>query len=74
MDEIFQPSDSVRATGVYQVLHYRHRLAHEVTILQGQKFPECSECGTNLRFRLVQAAPLIEEDRNFRAAHSHGAS
>ena len=74
MDEVFQPSDPVTATGVYQVLHYRHRLWHEVTILHGQMFPKCSECGSNLRFRLVRAAPLIEQDRNFRIARSQRAS
>jgi hypothetical protein len=74
MDEVFQPDEPVPATGIYQVLHYRHRLAHEVTVLHGQMFPKCSECRSNLRFRLVRAAPLIDEDRNFRAAHSQSAS
>ncbi len=73
MDELFQPGDAVSTAGVYQLLHYRHRLPHEAIILQGQSFPACSECGNNLRFRLVRAALPIEDDRNFRVAKSHKA-
>lgn len=72
-DEIFQPADQARESGIYQVLHYRHRLYHEVTMLRGQSFPNCSDCGNNVRFRLVRSAPLIEEDRNFSVALGHGA-
>jgi hypothetical protein len=71
-DEVFQPADQVPESGVYQVLHYRHRLSHEVTILRGGSFPECSECGSNVRFRLVRAAPLLEPDRNFHNALVRG--
>lgn len=73
-EEVFQPGDRVAAKGVYQVLHYRHRLSHEVTIFREQTFPRCSECGNNLRFRLVRAAPPLEDDRNFVTKKSHGAS
>ena len=61
-DEVFQPADLVPESGVYQVQHYRHRLYHEVTILRGGKFPMCTECGTNVRFRLVRTAAPIEND------------
>jgi len=64
-DEVFQPADLVPESGVYQVQHYRHRLYHEVTIARGGKFPLCSECGTNVRFRLVRTAPPAALDRNF---------
>lgn len=75
-DEIFQPADPVPESGVYQVQHYRHRLYHEVTICRGGKFPLCSECGNNVRFRLVRTAPPIELDRNFKSVNgmkSHAA-
>ena len=68
-DEVFQPADPVPESGVYQVQHYRHRLYHEVTICRGGNFPLCSECGTNVRFRLVRTAPPIELDRNFSTAN-----
>jgi hypothetical protein len=64
-DTVFLPSDQVPESGIYQVQHYRHRLYHEVTILRGGTFPLCAECSSNVRFRLVRTAPLIESDRNF---------
>jgi hypothetical protein len=64
-DEVFQPASEIPESGIYQVQHYRHRLYHDVIILRGQNFPVCSECGSNVRFRLVKAAPYIEFDRNF---------
>ena len=70
-DEVFQPADQVPESGVYQVLHYRHRLYHDVTLLHGGSFPSCSECGNNVRFRLVRSAPLLNEDRNFSVALGH---
>ncbi len=73
-DEVFQPADQVPESGVYQVLHYRHRLYHDVTIARGASFPQCSECGNNVRFRLIRAAPDIEADRNFAAVRVRGAS
>jgi hypothetical protein len=73
VDEVFQPADQVPETGVYQALHYRHRLYHDVSLLRGQTFPNCSECGDNVRFRMVRSAPLISEDRNFRMALSQPA-
>jgi hypothetical protein len=73
-DEVFQPGDRVLESGVYQVLHYRHRLYHEVTVVRENSFPHCSECGNNVRFRLVRSAPLVGDDRNFGAARGHGAT
>jgi hypothetical protein len=72
-DEIFHPEEQVPESGVYQVQHYRHRLYHEVTMLRGTTFPVCSECGHNVRFRLVRTAPPIECDRNFATAKSQAA-
>ena len=71
-DEVFQPADMVPQSGVYQVLHYQHRLSHDTTILQGDNFPICSECGSNVRFRLVRSAPIIDEDRNFHLVRERG--
>jgi hypothetical protein len=64
----FQPADPVPESGIYQVLHYRHRLYHEVILLRGEVFLSCSECGNNVRFRLVRAAFPLREDRNFKGA------
>lgn len=71
-DEVFQPAERVPESGVYQVLHYRHRLYHEATLLRGESFPICSECRSNVRFRLVRSAPIIQEDRNFGRSRARG--
>jgi hypothetical protein len=73
-DELFQPGSPVPESGVYQVLHYRHRLYHEVTMQRAASFPVCSECGSNVRFRLVRSAPQIDDDRNFGASKGRGAA
>jgi hypothetical protein len=73
-DELFPPGVLVPESGIYQVLHYRHRLYHEVTLLRAASFPTCSECGSNVRFRLVRSAPLVEDDRNFTASKGRGAA
>jgi hypothetical protein len=71
-DDLFQPTNEILESGVYQVQHYRHRLYHDVTILRGASFPLCSECGSNVRFRLVKAAPQIGFDRNFQSKQGLG--
>lgn len=72
-EEVFQPAEPAPESGIYQVLHYRHRLSHEVTIHRGDVFPYCSECGNNVRFRLVRVAPELTEDRSFASRRKHGA-
>ena len=54
----FRVSSIVRTSGIYRATHGDHRLAHEVTLLAGQKFPPCKVCGRAVRFELVrEAAP-----------------
>lgn len=66
-EQVYKPGEKPPLAGIYQVLHYRHRLYHEVTMLDGRVFPSCRECGDRVRFRLVREAAHIEEDHDFRA-------
>ena len=43
-----------------------HRLTHEVTLLEGERFPECLQCGPLGHFELVRAAPVADRDGGFR--------
>ena len=61
-----KPGTAVPQSGVYLVLHRRHRSQHEATLIEGHEFPECSECHAEVRFRLLRAAIPIEQDRDFR--------
>ncbi len=63
----FRVGEQVRESGVYRVFHSGHRLSHEVTLVANQDFPRCSACGGDVHFELLQAAPEIEQDANFRS-------
>ena len=63
----FRVGEQVRESGVYRVFHSGHRLSHEVTLIAAQDFPRCSQCGHDVHFELLQAAPDIEKDANFRS-------
>ncbi len=65
-DRIYSAGDLVPESGIYQVMHYRHRLYHEATLLRGSVFPPCTFCGEKVRFRLVHTANHIEHDRDFK--------
>ncbi|MGH9571617.1 MAG: hypothetical protein ACRD4F_18395 [Candidatus Angelobacter sp.] len=47
------------------MVHSNHRLPHEVTVLQGQKFPRCAGCDDAVLFELVRSAPTVERSRIF---------
>ena len=42
------------------VEHFRHRDAHEVTLIRGERFPHCQKCGFGVVFTLSQAAPDLD--------------
>ncbi|MCI0347936.1 MAG: hypothetical protein L0Z53_00790 [Acidobacteriales bacterium] len=56
----------IRQTGIFTVHHAEHRLPHEVTLLKGETFPRCSQCGTSVEFELLTAAPEINGSGGFR--------
>ena len=41
-------------SGIYRVIHQRHRLPHEVTLIAGDVFPPCAQCGDHVRFALTR--------------------
>lgn len=63
---LFAAGETVRETGIYEVIHDRgHRTAHEVVMLSGDSFPACDTCGERVRFRLIRTAPYIFQDEDF---------
>jgi hypothetical protein len=50
-----RPGEIVPESGVYRVVHDEHRLMHEATLLQGDKFPLCRQCQHQVRFELRRA-------------------
>ncbi|HEX4602921.1 MAG TPA: hypothetical protein VH724_02935 [Candidatus Angelobacter sp.] len=55
----FLCGETIAESGIYLVLHSKHRLPHEVTLLHGQLFPRCAKCGGSVYFELVRKAPDI---------------
>jgi len=51
----YRPGDLVPESGVYRVMHDAHRLMHEATLLEGDKFPICRQCNLAVRFELRRA-------------------
>jgi hypothetical protein len=62
----YKTGDRIPETGIYRVAHNKHRLPHEVTLLQDEYFPRCSRCGEHVRFRLLQAVPNPDRHARFR--------
>lgn len=62
----FRTGLKIRQTGIYTVYHAEHRLPHQVTLLKGESFPRCSQCGTSVEFALLKAAPEIIGSGGFR--------
>jgi len=52
--EAYRSGEKVGVSGIYRVVHYQHRLAHEVTLLQGGIFPPCMRCGLQVVFELLR--------------------
>lgn len=51
----FRTDETVPESGIYKVQHRKHRLPHEVTLLQDQQFPRCAKCQNAVTFELVRA-------------------
>jgi hypothetical protein len=64
-EQTFKSGDEVPESGVYTVIHDRHRSSHAATIFKGERFPVCAHCGPLVRFVLVRPAALISEDSDF---------
>ncbi len=71
-ENVFKPGEKAPQSGIYKVLHYQHRLYHEVTILAGQELPACRRCGKDVRFQLVSPATPVDEDADFKPSPGGG--
>jgi uncharacterized membrane protein len=63
--QIHESGALVPETGIYRVVHYSHRLPHEVVILKGHRFPKCQKCVEQVYFELVHAAPDLFRHTTF---------
>jgi hypothetical protein len=59
---VFRTGETVKISGIYEVDHDpAHTQRHEVTCVEGKKFPPCRTCQHPL-FKVVHAAEHIEKN------------
>lgn len=63
--KFYKPGDWVPYSGIYRVIHHEHLYAHEVTSVSGERFPECRQCRSEVRFALLSAARSIKKHAMF---------
>jgi CheY-like chemotaxis protein len=63
VERSFRPGEIAAESGVYKVVHQRHRGAHSVLVLAGMRFPGCKVCGERVRFRVERSARQWNEPR-----------
>jgi len=50
----YRPGDAVPRSGIYRVIHGKHRAPHENSFMRGEKFPNCQTCGDSVKFEFIQ--------------------
>lgn len=57
MAKTYKSGEVVLISGIYDVIHDKeHRKTHEVTCVEGERFPPCRNCGTGAAFILKMKA------------------
>jgi hypothetical protein len=65
MPNVYKPGEVVVHSGIYKVVHDpKHINDHDVTCVEGKKFPTCRGC-PNPRFILERAARHIDAHEQF---------
>lgn len=62
----FRVGETIPESGIYRVFHRGHRVSHEAVLLKSEAFPRCSNCGSDVHYELLEAAPQLDSDENFR--------
>jgi len=57
--------DPIVHTGIYRVLHLRHRVDHFVVLLAGQNFPRCARCDDLVQFQLFKVSTEASNNPEF---------
>lgn len=68
MKKRHSPGEVVPETGIYTVNHKSHRLIHEATLIHGDRFPICRQCGREVRFELHRG--VKRPDRTIGSHHA----
>jgi hypothetical protein len=58
----YKPGETVPTSGIYSAVHLEHRAPHEVVAIQGEEFPSCRVCKTEVRFHVAHLMPHMTHD------------
>ncbi len=58
----YRPGEMAPISGIYYVVHFRHRATHEVLAVRGEEFPPCRVCREAVRFSVAQVASHMTHD------------
>ena len=61
-DRACRPGQLAPISGIYKVVHLRHRANHEVVAIGGEEFPPCRTCQASVRFYLKHVASHMTHD------------
>lgn len=62
----YKPGDKVPESGIYSVVHDpKHHLSHDVTCIEGRRFPPCKGCGHGVEFKLKSGAVHVVDHQSF---------
>jgi CheY-like chemotaxis protein len=59
----FRPEEIAPESGIFKVVHRKHREPHNVLAVAGMRFHKCRECGAAVRFQMVHAARSLDGAR-----------
>jgi hypothetical protein len=64
--ERFRPGVTIPSSGIYSAVHTGHpQEDHDVTCVQGRKFPACRDCGASVEFVLLRKAKHVKHHALF---------
>ncbi len=62
---VFRPGDLAPHTGIYRVIHHRHRPEHDVIVICGEELPACRTCKGAVRFTIQITGKHVTHDFDF---------
>jgi hypothetical protein len=62
---MYAPEEEVPESGIYNVIHESGE-QETIVLIRAALFPECEDCGKAVRYRILQTAPYIFHDEDFK--------
>jgi hypothetical protein len=62
---VYAPHEEVPESGIFGVIHETGE-QETVVLIRAALFPECEECGKAVRYKILQTAPYIFHDEDFK--------